>query len=92
MSRDACDPTSKTGTYKYDPDLKQMVKISDVPGQVAFDVAWKGPEWLEIDDQPVFVETKGQKWRELRKRGLSEKGGKDSKPIGLIKYFIPGGR
>ena len=80
---------SNTGTYKYNPETKQVEKISDLPKQVNFDVAFLGPEMLEIDDKPIFVTSKRQKWLEFKKRGLVEKGGLPQEVYGKRKYFIP---
>ena len=87
---------SMTGTYKYNPESKKLIKVSDAIPNVAVDCFV--PEggyheehlgsWNEKKQvyEPYFVKSKKDKQRRMRELGLVEKGGKDVKPHGKVQY------
>ncbi len=87
---------SKTGTYIYDPETKQLVKVSDkIPNVVADCHVPEGGydddnlgSWNEKKQvfETYHVTSKKDKQRRMKELGLVEKGGKDVKPHGKVQY------
>lgn len=67
--------TSKTGTYKWNPQTKQMEKVSDaIPNTQVFDChVPTGGYWSHnLGHNPIFVRSRSHKRRLMAKAGLTE--------------------